>query len=372
MHEGVTDQRFPAKSEPRLLRFTVNGKTCYALKWCDERTEHRREVNYVLRESASDEILCLLVDGPLRIAGFPELVSVQSTGRTLARAGTVWELALTVWEDGAADDEGMIRTCSPETFREQSQYLRDDLKRLIREYRAGTRECHAPTAPPHPTTTPPTRPPSDPAATMLREFAPVLEAATAAAEALRTATTHSKETRQLIEENVVLRKANAVTSAEFLELTRQFVTELPHPLPIIFDLRWKRHFSQDRIVSELRRLKIQDCRTKKRVGELLRKIVAIAKAQGYTLSERVTGLQPPGEEGTGYDEATGGVAKINKRTAFHELADKEGQQGEWATMGREEQWSTLATYRKVSPAEQEAMREFYGPDFTLEVKRRAT
>ena len=145
MNDSVTDQRFPPDPTPRLLRFMVNAKPCYALKWRDERTEHRREVNYVLREAASDEIRCLLVDGPLRIAGFPELVSVQSTGRTLERAGTEWELALTIWADGAVDDEGMIRVCPPETFRGRSEYLRDDLKRLIREYRAGMRECYAPT-----------------------------------------------------------------------------------------------------------------------------------------------------------------------------------------------------------------------------------
>jgi hypothetical protein len=369
MNEGVTDQRFPTDATPRLLRFMVNAKPCYALKWRDERTEHRREVNYVLREAATDEIRCLLVDGPLRIAGFPELVSVQSTGRTLERAGTEWELALTVWADGAADDEGMIRICPPETFRDRSEYLRDDLKRLIREYRAGMRECHSPSIV-QPSMTPPVTPPVDPAAVQ-REFAPVFEAAKAVTEALRTMTTQSHETRRVIDENVVLRKANAATSAEFVEVVRQFVKELPHPLSIIFDLRWNRHLSQDRIVAELRRLKIQDCRTKQRVGELLKEIVARAQAKGYTLSERVTGLQPPGDERNGYDEATGGTARVSTRTAVDDLVEKEDQASEWASMHREEQLTTLAVYRKGSPEEQAIMRKHYGPEFARHLKAQA-
>ena len=152
MNDAPDDQTKGADPEPRLLRFTVNGKSCYALKWSDELTENRREINYVLREAGSDEIRCLLVDGPLRIAGFPDLVSVQSAGRTLERAGTVWEIAVTVWADGSVDDEGMIRFCAPEVFSGRGLYLRDDLKRLIRDYRAGTRKCHpsripAPAAP---------------------------------------------------------------------------------------------------------------------------------------------------------------------------------------------------------------------------------
>ena len=136
MNGAGTEQVPPADRKPRLLRLTLNGKSCYALKWQDELTENRRELNYVLREAATNDIRCLLVDCPLRIAGFPELVSVQTTGRTLERAGAVWELALTVWADGDADDEGLIRICAPETFRGRAQYLRDDLTRMIREYRA--------------------------------------------------------------------------------------------------------------------------------------------------------------------------------------------------------------------------------------------
>jgi hypothetical protein len=372
MNEGVSDQRIPAGVEPRLLRFTINGKACYALKWRDEWTEHRREVNYVLREPASDEIHCLLVDGPLRIAGFPELVSVQATGRTLVRAGTVWEFALTVWECGATDDEGLIRFCPPESFRDRSQYLRDDLKRMIREYRAGTRECHAPTVCPRPSMTPPSPTLGDPAAAVLRELAPVLKAATAVTEALRTATTHSMEKQQLVEENATLREANTAPSEEFIELVREFVRALSHPQSIIFDLRWNRHLSQDRIVAELRRLKIHDCRTKKRVGEHLREIIALAKAKGYTLSQRVTGPQPPDKKKKGYDEATDGSATIETRTAVDELADKEDRQGAWGTMKREEKLTTLESYRKAPPAQQETMRKFYGPLFTMELKKPVT
>lgn len=366
------DKRSSRDGEPRLLRFMVNGKACYALKWRDEITEHRREVNYVMREPASDEIHCLLVDGPLRIAGFPELVSVESTGRTLARAGTVWDFALTVWECGATDDEGLIRFCPPEAFRDRSQYLRDDLKRMIREYRTGTRECYAPTVSPRPSTTPPSPPLGDPAAAVLRELAPVLKAATAITEALRTATNHSLEKQQLSEENAALREANAAPSAEFIEMVREFVRDLPHPQSLIFDLRWNRHLSQDRIVAELRSLKIHDCRTKQRVGEHLKEIIARAKAKGYTLSKRVTGPQPLDKKKTGYDEATGGSATIETRTAFHELADKEEQQGAWAELKPEEKSTTLDSYTKALPAEQEALRKYYGPKFVLELKRRAT
>ena len=145
MNGAGTESVPPGDRKPRLLRLTLNGKSCYALKWQDELTENRRELNYVLREAATNDIRCLLVDCPLRIAGFPELVSVQTTGRTLERAGAVWELAVTIWADGDADDEGLIRICAPETFRGRAQYLRDDLTRMIREYRAGTRECHTPT-----------------------------------------------------------------------------------------------------------------------------------------------------------------------------------------------------------------------------------
>ena len=72
--------RSPATVEPRLLRFTVNGKFFYAMKWSDELNENRREINYTVRAAGTKTILCLLVDCPLRIDGTPDLVSVQSTG----------------------------------------------------------------------------------------------------------------------------------------------------------------------------------------------------------------------------------------------------------------------------------------------------
>ena len=65
---------------------------------------------------------------------------------TIERAGTQWELARTVWEGGETDDEGLMRICAPETFRGRGQYLRDDLTRMIREYRDGRRECAVPSA----------------------------------------------------------------------------------------------------------------------------------------------------------------------------------------------------------------------------------
>ena len=133
----------PATVEPRLLRFTVNGKFFYTMKWSDELTENRREINYTVRAAGTKTILCLLVDCPLRIDGTPDLVSVQSTGDTVERAGgIVWDIATTVWEDGSTDDEGVMRLCSPDAFKGRGEYLRHDLTRMVREYRMGTRACH--------------------------------------------------------------------------------------------------------------------------------------------------------------------------------------------------------------------------------------
>jgi len=62
-------------NEPRLLRFTVDDRFCYGMKWRDERTENRREIDYVIREAGEDVIICLLVDAPLRIVGTPDLIA---------------------------------------------------------------------------------------------------------------------------------------------------------------------------------------------------------------------------------------------------------------------------------------------------------
>ncbi len=133
------DHRSTANTEPRLLRIKVNGKACYAFKWHDVRVETRREVNYVLRDPIAGVVQCLLVNCPLRIAASPELVSVQSTGRSLVRNGAVWEFAQTVWQCGATDDEGTIRFCPPAQFPDRS--LRNDLNRMIREHNEGARKC---------------------------------------------------------------------------------------------------------------------------------------------------------------------------------------------------------------------------------------
>ena len=96
----------------------------------------------MIQETTTDEAWCLLIDCPLRIHGSPELVSVQSTGRTEVRAETVWELALAVWQGGAAGgDECKFRFGSPEAFQGRSLYLRQDINRLVREHRDGTRDC---------------------------------------------------------------------------------------------------------------------------------------------------------------------------------------------------------------------------------------
>ena len=176
MTDDASNEQKLKSTTPRRLRFTVNGKSCYALKWRDERTANQREINYVLREAASDEIRCLMVDAPLWNVEHPELVSVRSTGRTLARAGTTWELAVTVWEDGSTDEEGMIRFCAPDTFRDRAQYLRDDLKRVVREHRAGISRCYEPMV---------TRP--NPTGAVDTALAQAVQALNASTEALRVA-----------------------------------------------------------------------------------------------------------------------------------------------------------------------------------------
>jgi DNA-binding protein Fis len=128
--------------QPRLLRFMVDGRPCYAMKWRDERTENRREVDYAIREAGEAVAICLLVDCPLRIPGTPDLVSVVFTGQTIVRAETEWERAVTTWEGGEADDEGLVRICSTDCFHARGEELRQDLTRMVREYRQGTRECH--------------------------------------------------------------------------------------------------------------------------------------------------------------------------------------------------------------------------------------
>ncbi|MFZ4394544.1 MAG: helix-turn-helix transcriptional regulator [Kiritimatiellia bacterium] len=112
------------------------------MKWSDELTENRREVNYTIREAGEDVILCLLADCPLRITGTPDVVSVTFTGQKIIRAETEWERAVIAWEGGETDDEGLVRLCSPDVFRGRGAYLRQDLNRMVREYRHGTRKCH--------------------------------------------------------------------------------------------------------------------------------------------------------------------------------------------------------------------------------------
>lgn len=145
MTDTGTHRHIPAKNDPPLFRIRVNGKVCYAFKWYDDRTEKRREVNYVLREPTAEEVRCLLVNCPLRIAEHPDLVSVQSTGRILARNGIVWEFAETVWQGGATDDESTVNFCPPEQFPDRA--LRADLNRMIRECGEGTRPCYDLTLP---------------------------------------------------------------------------------------------------------------------------------------------------------------------------------------------------------------------------------
>ena len=142
MNDSASGQPVPSPAEPRLLRFTVDGRFCYAMKWSDELTENRREVNYTIRKAGEDVILCLLADCPLRITGTPDAVSVHFTGQTIIRAETEWQRAAITWEGGEIDDEGLVRLCSPDVFRGRGAYLRQDLTRMVREYRYGTRKCH--------------------------------------------------------------------------------------------------------------------------------------------------------------------------------------------------------------------------------------
>ena len=144
----VNDKGVSPNSQPRLLRFTVDGRSCYAMKWSDELTENRREVNYTIRKAGEDEILCLLADSPLRITGTPDVMSVQFTGQKIIRAETEWQRAVITWEGGEIDDEGLVRVCSPDVFRGRGAYLRQDLTRMVREYRYGTRKCHNLVCPP--------------------------------------------------------------------------------------------------------------------------------------------------------------------------------------------------------------------------------
>lgn len=141
--DGIAnDKGVSPDSQPRLLRFTADGRPCYAMKWRDERTENRREVDYVIREAGEAVVICLLVDCPLRIAGTPDLVSVVFTGQKIIRAETEWERAATTWEGGDTDDEGLVRICSTDCFHARGEELRQDLTRMVREYRQGTRKCH--------------------------------------------------------------------------------------------------------------------------------------------------------------------------------------------------------------------------------------
>ena len=133
MDGTANDKGVSPNSQPRLLRFMVDGRSCYAMKWSDELTENRREVNYVIREAGEDVVICLLVDCPLRIPGTPDLVSVVFTGQKIIRAETEWERAATTWEGGEADDEGLVRICSTDCFHARGAELRQDLTRMIKE-----------------------------------------------------------------------------------------------------------------------------------------------------------------------------------------------------------------------------------------------
>jgi len=187
-----------------------------------------------------------------------------------------------------------------------------------------------------------------------RELAPIMEGVKNIAEIVRAEKTEKGELKK---ENVELRKANKATSGEFQESVRQFVKELQYPLSAIYELRWNRHLSQAKIVAECSRLKIAGCRTKKHVGELLVEIIGKAKAKGYRLSDCVTGPGAPSDLPTGYDEATDDKAIIETNTPA-------------AIMDKAEMDSLIETYRKASPSEQTALREYYGPEFVKELNRR--
>ena len=124
VNDSASGQPATSLAEPRLLRFTVDGRFCYAMKWSDELTENRREVNFTIRKAGEDEILCLLADCPLRITGTPDVVSVIFTGQKIIRAETEWQRAAITWEGGEIDDEGLVRVCSPDVFRGRSAYQR--------------------------------------------------------------------------------------------------------------------------------------------------------------------------------------------------------------------------------------------------------
>ncbi|MEI6807998.1 MAG: hypothetical protein WCN95_04700 [bacterium] len=138
MTDTGTDRRHPAQNKHRLLLITVNGKACYASKWSDKREAYCREVNYVLQATTSDEVLCLLIDCPLRIPGSTELVSVQSTERP--STGTGHAFAVTVWDDGSKADKCRIRFCLPEQLHEYP-YLRTCFNDMLRDYNDGKIEC---------------------------------------------------------------------------------------------------------------------------------------------------------------------------------------------------------------------------------------
>ncbi len=188
-----------------------------------------------------------------------------------------------------------------------------------------------------------------------RELAPVKEAVKGIAESVRA---EKEEKAELKKDNAALREANQATSAEFQERIGQFVKALPHPQGLIYDLRWNQYLSQEKIVAKCSRLKITGCRTKKRVGELLKKIKAMARAKGYRLSDRVTGPNAPPDLPTGYVDGIDGKTPIQPKTPA-------------AITDKAEMDSIIEAYRKASPAGQATMRDHYKEELVKELKRRA-
>ena len=182
-----------------------------------------------------------------------------------------------------------------------------------------------------------------------------------------------KDTEQKEKEYAAMQKANEATAAEFQKAVGQIVRELPRPLDLVYDLYMNHNLSQDGIVKELSRRKISGCRTKKRIGELIREIKEKFKARGCPLKKKVAGRDPhtigkatsfkkvPGKrlgEGTdkAFDEATRKFQAVDANTPA-KIADENEMEG------------IVEQYKKATSEQKKQLLSFY-PELAEALKKK--
>lgn len=127
---------------PDLEKISVDGFRCLALKWRDETSAWRREVNYVFQYPGNGGTWCLLINCAPRIPVGSHLGSVRFYSPDEVRIGMAFLPAETTWDNGESDDDSTARLCPPSDFPDRR--LEYDLETKIRHYMEGSLQLLSP------------------------------------------------------------------------------------------------------------------------------------------------------------------------------------------------------------------------------------